>query len=91
MRLQTVFSASKPYSIRLSEPYCVSPLAYAVPKARRAIRAADRQFYTSSSALALLVSYFYLKRNETRHLFGLAQMLRYERSPVEVVEYLGLD
>ena len=57
---------------------------------RRAVHAADRQFYASSSAVALLVSYFYLKRHETRHLLGLAQMLRYGRPPDEVVDYLGL-
>jgi len=56
----------------------------------RAVHAADRQFYASSSAVALLVSYFYLKRDEMRHLLGLAQMLRYGRTPEEVMDYLGL-
>jgi vacuolar-type H+-ATPase subunit C/Vma6 len=58
---------------------------------RRAVHAADRQFYASSSAVALLVSYFYLKRHEMRHLLGLAQMLRYGESPDRIVDYLGLE
>jgi len=57
---------------------------------RRVVQAADRQFHSASAAVALLVSYFYLKRHEMRHLLGLAQMLRYGRPPDEVVDYLGL-
>ena len=53
---------------------------------QRTVHAADRQFYSTSSAGALLVSYFYLKRNETRRLLELAQRLHHGRTPEETAE-----
>ena len=57
---------------------------------RQVVRAADHQFYASSGALGVMVGYFYLKRDEMRHLLGLAQMLRYGKAADEILDYLGL-
>ncbi|KPK60276.1 MAG: hypothetical protein AMK73_08215 [Planctomycetes bacterium SM23_32] len=57
---------------------------------RRAVRLADRQYYAHMTGPGVLISYFYLKRNERRELFGIAQMLRYGRSAPEIIEQIGL-
>ncbi|MHC4787870.1 MAG: V0D/AC39 family V-type ATPase subunit [Planctomycetota bacterium] len=55
-----------------------------------AVHLADRQFYGTGSAVALLVSYFYLKREELRHLLGLTQMLRYGSEQAAIQQQLDL-
>ncbi len=52
------------------------------------IRLADRQYYTNATGPAVLVSFFYLKREELRRLLGLTQTLRYGRAEGEVAAYL---
>jgi vacuolar-type H+-ATPase subunit C/Vma6 len=54
------------------------------------VRAADRQYYAQMSGPAVLVSYYYLKREELRHLLGITQMLRYGKGEREISEYLEL-
>ena len=56
----------------------------------RIVAAADRQFYRTGTGPAVVIGYYYLKRQELRHLLGLTQMLRYGKSANEIVEYLGL-
>jgi vacuolar-type H+-ATPase subunit C/Vma6 len=56
----------------------------------RTVRMANRQYYKTTSGPAVLVSYFYLKREETRHLLALVQFLRYGTPEAEVVAQLGL-
>ncbi len=53
-------------------------------------RAADRQYYRRMSGPAVLVSYYYLKREELRHLLGITQMVRYGKGEREFSEYLEL-
>lgn len=48
------------------------------------VRLANRQYYTTTLGPAVLVSYFYLKRQELRHLLGLVQMVRYGKGEEEV-------
>lgn len=55
-----------------------------------AVRLANRQYYGVTSGPAVLVSYFYLKREELRHLLALTQMLRRRRPEAEILEHLGL-
>jgi len=54
------------------------------------IRLARRQYYALPVGPAVVVSYFYFKREELRHLLALAQMLRVGRSPTEIAERLHL-
>lgn len=54
------------------------------------VRAADRQYYAQMSGPAVLVSYYYLKREELRHLLGVTQMLRYGKDEREISQYLEL-
>lgn len=56
----------------------------------RTVRMANRQYYRTTSGPAVLVSYFYLKRDETRHLLALVQFLRYGTPEAEVAAQLGL-
>ena len=51
-------------------------------------RLANRQYYTATSAPAILVSYFYLKRHELRRLMALTQMVRYGGKEDEIAAYL---
>ncbi len=55
-----------------------------------AVRLANRQYYEMLAGPAVLVSYFYLKREELRHLLALTQMLRYGEGEAQIVEYLGV-
>ena len=55
-----------------------------------AVRLANRQYYEMPAGPAVLVSYFYLKREELRHLLALTQMLRYGEGEAQIVEYLGV-
>lgn len=56
----------------------------------RTLRLVNRQYYGTTSGPAVLVSYFYLKRNELRQLLGLTQMLTYGAEEQEIIEYLEL-
>ncbi len=55
-----------------------------------AVRLADRQYYGSLSGPAVLVSYWYLKRNEMKRLMRLGQMLRLGIEKRRITERLGL-
>jgi vacuolar-type H+-ATPase subunit C/Vma6 len=57
---------------------------------RRLVRTADRQYYCNMTGPAVLIAYFYLKRNELRELLGIAQMVRYGWPESDIVEYLDL-
>jgi len=54
------------------------------------IRLANRQYYARPAGPAVVVSYFYLVREELRHLLALAQMLRVGRPAAEIAERLHL-
>ncbi len=54
------------------------------------VRLANRQYYGLGGGPAVLVSYFYLKRDELRRLLALARMLRAHRPEAEILQYLGL-
>lgn len=57
---------------------------------RRTLREANRQYYGHLSGPAILVSYYYLKRNEQRSLAMLAQMVRVGMRRRAILERLGL-
>lgn len=54
----------------------------------RAVRLANRQYYASMEGPAALIAYYYLKREELRHLLSLTQMLRLNRPAEEIVQFL---
>ncbi len=54
------------------------------------VRLANRQYYSFSEGPAVLVSFYYLKREELRHLMAIIQMLRYGRTGEEVARHLEL-
>ncbi len=57
---------------------------------RTTARLARRRFETSNSGFGLLISYFYLKQDETRRLLSLTQMVRRRMETEEIVAYLEL-
>ena len=57
---------------------------------RRCIRLANRQYYAPTPGPAVLIGYYYLKRQEMRSLLGLSQLLRYNTPEPEILEFLGL-
>jgi hypothetical protein len=57
---------------------------------REAVRVANRQYYTNEGEAAVLVSFYYLKRDELRGLFSLTQMVRHGRTEEEIGGYLGV-
>jgi vacuolar-type H+-ATPase subunit C/Vma6 len=56
----------------------------------RCVRLANRQYYARILGPAVLIGYYYLKRQETRSLLGLSQLLRYNTPEPEILEFLGL-
>jgi vacuolar-type H+-ATPase subunit C/Vma6 len=54
----------------------------------RIVQLSNRQWYRRMEGPAAIVSYYYLKREELRHLLSLTQMLRLKRSTREIAEYL---
>jgi vacuolar-type H+-ATPase subunit C/Vma6 len=54
------------------------------------VRLANRQYYATTSGPAVLIGYYYLKRQETRSLLGLSQLLRYNTPEPEILDFLGL-
>ena len=57
---------------------------------RTTARLARRRFETSASGFGLLVSYFYMKQEETRRLLSLTQMVRRRMAAEDIVSYLEL-
>ncbi len=57
---------------------------------RTTARLARRRFETSTSGFGLLISYFYLKQDETRRLLSLTQMVRRGMAAEDIVSYLEL-
>ena len=55
------------------------------------VRLAERQYRSELAGPAILVSYYYLKRNELRQLIALVQLVGRDASPREVEERLGLE
>jgi V/A-type H+/Na+-transporting ATPase subunit C len=55
---------------------------------RSTARLARHRFGASESGFGLLVAYFYLKQDETRHLMSLTQMVRRGMASEEIVSYL---
>jgi hypothetical protein len=56
----------------------------------RVVHQANRQYYRTTGSSGVVIGYYYLKRQELRHLLGLTQMLRYGKGAAEIVDYLGL-
>ncbi len=54
------------------------------------LRLANRQYYALPVGASVVVSYYYFKREELRHLLALAQMLRAGRPPAEIAEQLDV-
>jgi hypothetical protein len=57
---------------------------------RRCVRVANRQYYSPTTGPAVLIGYYYLKRQEARSLLGLSQLVRYNTPEPEILEFLGL-
>lgn len=99
-RLRAIYSEPEPE--RLLEQVAVLRRAAEAPEQVRsigqvedvlwaeAVRLADRQYYRIPAGPGVLVSYWYLKRNEMKRLMRLGQFLRLGVEKRRIIERLGL-